>query len=100
MASYPARYCTDDGVVFFDPRFNGLVHLLESVEQIDVQDVFAQRFALLGWAVDSVWEQEKLEARKMLGNGDESHLSSSRSQNDTFLEWVAAWVNLCPASIR
>jgi len=31
------------------------------------------------WAgVDSAWEQEKLEARKMLENGDESHLSSAR----------------------
>jgi len=31
------------------------------------------------WAgVDSAWEQEKLEARKMLKNGDESHLSSAR----------------------
>jgi hypothetical protein len=32
-----------------------------------------------GWVgVDSVWEQEKLEARKMLENGGESHLSSAR----------------------
>jgi hypothetical protein len=31
------------------------------------------------WAgVDNVWEQEKLEARKMLEYGDESHLSSAR----------------------
>jgi hypothetical protein len=28
--------------------------------------------------VDSAWEQYKLEARKMLKNGDESHLSSAR----------------------
>jgi hypothetical protein len=28
--------------------------------------------------VDSAWEQYKLEARKMLVNGDESHLSSAR----------------------
>jgi len=28
--------------------------------------------------VDSAWEQYKLEARKMLENGDESHLSSAR----------------------
>jgi hypothetical protein len=28
--------------------------------------------------VDSTWEQEKPEARKMLENGDESHLSSAR----------------------
>jgi hypothetical protein len=31
------------------------------------------------WAgVDSVWEQEKLEARKMLENGAESHTSGAR----------------------
>jgi LSD1 subclass zinc finger protein len=31
------------------------------------------------WAgVDSVWEQEKLEARKMLENRAESHLSGAR----------------------
>ena len=31
------------------------------------------------WAgVNEVWEQEKPEARKMLENGDESHLSSGR----------------------
>ena len=30
------------------------------------------------WAdVDNAWEQEKPEARKMLVNGDESHLSSA-----------------------
>jgi len=28
--------------------------------------------------VDNAWEQKKLEARKMLENGDESHLSSAR----------------------
>ena len=28
--------------------------------------------------MDSAWEQYKLEARKMLENGDESHLSSAR----------------------
>jgi len=43
----------------------------------------AQWFALhsLGhvWAgVDSAWEQYKLEAGKMLENGDESYLSSAR----------------------
>ncbi len=27
--------------------------------------------------MDSAWEQRKLEARKMLENGDESHLSSA-----------------------
>jgi len=31
-----------------------------------------------GAGVDSAWEQRKLEARKMLENGDESHLSSAR----------------------
>ena len=31
-----------------------------------------------GAGVDSVWEQEKLEARKMLENGDESPASSAR----------------------
>jgi hypothetical protein len=31
-----------------------------------------------GWGVDSVWEQKKLEARKMLENGAESHLSAAR----------------------
>jgi hypothetical protein len=30
--------------------------------------------------VDNVWEQEKLEARKMPENGDESHLSSAPNQ--------------------
>ena len=31
------------------------------------------------WAgVDNAWEQDKLEARKMLENGDESQLSSAR----------------------
>ena len=28
--------------------------------------------------MDNAWEQEKLEARKMPENGDESHLSSAR----------------------
>jgi hypothetical protein len=28
--------------------------------------------------VDNAWEQEKLEARKLLENGDESHLFSAR----------------------
>jgi hypothetical protein len=28
--------------------------------------------------VDSVWEQEKLEARKMLENAAESHMSTAR----------------------
>ena len=28
--------------------------------------------------MDNAWEQEKLEASKMLVNGDESHLSSAR----------------------
>lgn len=38
-----------------------------------------QRFALAagGAGVDSVWEQEKLEARKMLENAAESHQSSA-----------------------
>jgi len=30
------------------------------------------------WGVDSIWEQEKLEARKMLENAAESPASSSR----------------------
>jgi hypothetical protein len=31
------------------------------------------------WAgVESAWQQEKTEARKMLENGDESHVSSAR----------------------
>jgi hypothetical protein len=30
-----------------------------------------------GAGVNSVWEQKKLEARKILENGDESHLSSA-----------------------
>jgi len=31
------------------------------------------------WAgVDNAWEQEKLEARKMLENAEESHLSGAR----------------------
>jgi len=42
----------------------------------------AERFALIGsgvWAgVDNVWEQEKLEARKMLENAAESHQSAAR----------------------
>ncbi len=42
MASDPASHRTD-GVVFFDPGFNNQVHLLENVEQIDVQDAFAKR---------------------------------------------------------
>ncbi|MFC2043221.1 hypothetical protein ACFLUA_03620 [Chloroflexota bacterium] len=28
--------------------------------------------------MDNVWEQKKLKARKMLENGEESHLSSAR----------------------
>ena len=36
------------------------------------------------WAgVDSVWEQEKLEARKMLENAAESHTSGSIIKRDT-----------------
>jgi len=45
------------------------------------------------WAgVDSVWEQEKLEARKMLENAAESHTSGARfvgqphAKNEYFLE--------------
>ena len=39
----------------------------------------AQRFALgAGAGVDSVWEQKKLEARKMLENAAESPASSAR----------------------
>ena len=38
------------------------------------------------WAgVDSAWEQEKLDARKMLKNGDESHLSSARFVRRSFV---------------
>ena len=38
------------------------------------------------WAgVDSVWEQEKLEARKMLENAAESHTSGAR-----FVGWLCA----------
>ena len=42
--------------------------------------VNAQRFALLGAGagVDSVWEQRKLEARKMLEKAAESPASSAR----------------------
>ena len=37
------------------------------------------------WAgVDSVWEQEKLEARKMLENAAESHPSSARFVSPLF----------------
>jgi len=36
-----------------------------------------------GWAgVDNAWEQEKLEARKMLENAAESHTSGAR-----FVSW-------------
>jgi hypothetical protein len=31
--------------------------------------------------VDNVWEQDKLEARKMLENGDEFHTSTTPSQD-------------------
>jgi hypothetical protein len=34
--------------------------------------------------VDSAWEQEKLDARKMLENGDESHLSGARGVRQQF----------------
>jgi len=43
------------------------------------------------WAgVDSVWEQEKLEARKMFENAAESHTSGAR-----FVGQPAACQNLC-----
>jgi hypothetical protein len=35
--------------------------------------------------VDSVWEQEKLEARKMLENAAESHLSGAPSQDGAII---------------
>jgi len=35
-------------------------------------------FSSGGAGADSAWEQEKLEARKMPENGDQSHLSSAR----------------------
>jgi hypothetical protein len=39
------------------------------------------------WAgVDSLWEQEKLEARKMLENAAESHTSGARFVG-TLLDW-------------
>jgi len=39
------------------------------------------------WAgVDSVWEQKKLEARKMLENAAESHTSGARFVRQRFLE--------------
>jgi len=42
------------------------------------------------WAgVDSVWEQEKLEARKMLENAAESHTSGAR-----FVSLLFAFKNL------
>jgi hypothetical protein len=34
---------------------------------------------------DKVWEQKKLEARKILENGDESHLSSARFVGRRFM---------------
>jgi hypothetical protein len=38
------------------------------------------------WAgVDSAWEQEKLEARKMLENAAESHTSGARFVSPRFL---------------
>jgi len=37
-----------------------------------------------GAGVDSVWEQEKLEARKMLENAAESHTSGARFVCDPF----------------
>lgn len=47
-----------------------------------IYQVTAQRFAFAEHGrkagVDSAWEQEKLEARKMLESGDESHLSGAR----------------------
>lgn len=39
---------------------------------------YIQRLAFAATGVDSAWEQYKLEAGKMLENGDESHLSSAR----------------------
>jgi len=42
------------------------------------------------WAgVDSVWEQKKLEARKMLENAAESHTSGARFVRRLFLFSVA-----------
>jgi hypothetical protein len=38
--------------------------------------------------VDSAWEQEKLEARKMFENGDESHLSSARFVSPLFIHYL------------
>ncbi len=50
------------------------------IVSIRVRALAAQRFALLagGRDADSAGEQKKLEARIMLENGDESHLSSAR----------------------
>jgi hypothetical protein len=43
------------------------------------------------WAgVDSAWEQEKLEARKMLENAAESHTSGAR-----FVGTLLTWKTLC-----
>jgi hypothetical protein len=43
------------------------------------------------WAgVDNAWEQEKLEARKMLENAAESHTSGAR-----FVGWLLLRQTLC-----
>jgi len=53
------------------------------------------------WAgVDSAWEQKKLKARKMLKNGDESHLPK-RSEGVHYLgDCPGRFVGLCPCSSR
>jgi hypothetical protein len=45
-----------------------------------------------GAGVDKVWEQYKPEARKMLKNGDESHLSSARCVGRFFTNHVYGWI--------
>lgn len=32
-----------DSIVFFDPEFNNLTHLLQRIEQIGIQNVFTKR---------------------------------------------------------
>ena len=54
------------------------------------------------WAgVDSAWEQEKLEARKLLENGDESHLSSARFVRQEILRTKCSMAQgTCPVSLK
>ena len=59
----------------------------------------AQRPALPagGRGVDSVWEQKKLEARKMLENAAESHTSGARFVSHRYLE--ETYTELCASAI-